>query len=374
MDDTSVIEKAEVRKDPLVIVKGKAPPIYSDSLWNLIQDSLPPLNEAFRPKEYYISLEELKELDYLLRPNLLAWCRLVFPMGYRSLKGDYWVVPQGMVKIHLLSGATWHLGEKRDYKRRPKLLLRGITPLHWWMGHTHETYAPAARSLREWCLAQQNAPLVEEPPFHKPTEEVVQLFYYVMFSGFMLGSVMIPDTKTTYRGTARDLWKIFKEFYGPERTKREPDFNSHHRMKKFLHWCLENDPIHFMVIHKIDRTKKEVWEMRDNWSSSSPVMRKKLEGKIPPAGIMSESKLSDEELWEGILEDLAWESSPEDLKYNLENAERMKRFRETNQQDWDNIRVGLPFLNEWRRKIGLEAYIKACRSGKAWEMFQENVT
>jgi len=309
------------------------------------------LEEAFRPKKK-VTLEFLKELDALLRPHLLPWCRLVFPMGYRSLKGNYWVVPQGMIKIHLLSGATWHLGLRGLRRRKVSLLLRGITPLHWWIGHTGEYYETAARSLKAWCLAQQNAPAVEEPPFHKPVEEVVRLFYYVMFC-------ISADYKYEKK-TARDLWKIFKKVHGPIKTKQEPDFNSSYRMVKFLHYCLENDPGHFRLTHKIDRTKKEVWEIRSNWSSSNPAIKEKLKTLGCPPGMMT--VFSDEELWNNMLDDLLWEPPPVDL----EREAHMARFRETHQPEWDNIRERIHGVNEYIRENGLLAYIEYSRKNPFW--------
>ena len=308
--------------------KKKRPPVESDDLWKLLHDGSDHIKEALRSKEdnYTLGLADLAELDALLRPHLLAWCRLVFPMGYRSFRGDYWIVPQGYIKIHIPTGATWHLGVITQ-RKKPELFLRGISPLHHWIGHVQEDYRTAYRSLKAWAIAQQSVPVEEESPFHfhGPPDYVVKLFWWVMFSGFRLGGKELPETLPHYKGTAKDLWKIFRKFYGPIRTKREPDFNSYYRLKRLLQYCLENPPVHFRVSQKIDRTKTEVWEVHDNWYSPSPAIKKMLAGQMPPGGLMSETRwYTDQQLLEFIEAERNWKPPPVDKKM----AAHLKKFRE----------------------------------------------
>jgi hypothetical protein len=243
------------------------------------QGSLPYLDEAFRAKEYNVSLDDLKELDWLLQPHILALCRFLLPDGHLSYKKKYWICPKGSLhkgvggfKINLRTGALFQMGTGR--------IVPGYNVITLWMV---SGWSAGNRSLRggvidllEWIKEQEKVPKKEEPLFHADPIFLEEMFYKIMFG---YGALDLRE----YRGTQMGMWKDFQSIWGPERTNDTPDFRSSYRMGRFLKkWCLGNDPQDFSVTLEYDsKTKTDVYVVTNNWYQPSPMMKKRPGGESP---------------------------------------------------------------------------------------------
>ncbi len=317
--DTSVIIEAEdvVSKNPFIMPEGKPSPIQSNSLWTLLNDSLPYLDEAFRPKEYTVSLDDLQELDWLLQPHLLALSRFLFPKGNLSFHKQYWICPKGSFKsgcggfkISLRNGAIFNKGK----------ILPGFNIFTLWLIYDR---APSLRaaviSLLEWIESQEKVEKKPEPLFHEDPEVLKMKFYQVMFGECF--PTRTHHRQHRYRGNATKIWEAFRDIHGPVRTNDTPDFRSSYCMARWLKWCMGIVPQDFTVTMEQDsRYKTWIYVVTNNWSDRSPAMKKKLEGKTP----LGTKVLSEEELLEGMQEELLWEPPPVDL----EMAARLARIGE----------------------------------------------
>jgi hypothetical protein len=252
---------------------------------------IPKRSELYKqlfPTQHTVPVEELQELFKLVQPYLLRLYRdeLKIP-GCLSFGGGYWISRIQTLKYCLRTGAIWSLKECK--------ILTGSTPLMPWLLIKNQYFNQGVKNLREWAIAQQNIPVLPEPFFHESNEMVQRIFYAVMFNTKMK---VHKKQFHWYRNTARNIWKIFSEIYGPENTRRTPDFSSSYRMLKFLRWSEENDPQDFSVT-STHHAASETFEIRDNWYCPNLEMKTKLFGKTPlMLGIPS-----DEELYNRAMEE-----------------------------------------------------------------------
>jgi hypothetical protein len=218
--DTSIIEveagaEDAVTKNPFLLQRRISVPISSDSLWNLLNDSLPYLDEAFRPKEYTVSLDDLKEMDWLLQPHLLALSRLLMPGGNLSYHKKHWICPKGSFesgcggfKICLKTGAIRNM-------YTGKILLGWSIFTLWMIYDKAPSLRAAVISLLEWIETQEKVEKKPEPLFHEDTEVLKMKFYQVMFGECFPKRAHLRQSR--YWGNATKIWESFRDIHGKVR-------------------------------------------------------------------------------------------------------------------------------------------------------------
>jgi hypothetical protein len=129
-----------------------------------------------------------------------------------------------------------------------------------WLIHTGlEWYdLPRARELL-WAWIAEARRLPDEvhriPPFTRDPAELDRIFYVVMFEWGL---------ENKYRGTAKQLWTLFRKVHGPVRTRRLQDFSSNEYLLKFFRYRMET-PSELFRLEKVSgpRKKEEIWEVKD---------------------------------------------------------------------------------------------------------------